>query len=216
MHRTGSKPLGSFSHSPQRGLAGYVTVPAGLALAFSLSLLAACGGGGDTASSRNGVSVVKPLSASAQAVAPAEPVSYEVQCSGSGQVNYQWNLGEGHTETNTTGRYALTSGYAELGKHTPSVTCTDARGSTLTLGLPVYVAVPQHTVRTIEAKSTVVAGANETKVDFNALCEATLPSNALIYQWDFGDGSRPETGGQRQPPLPQCAGAHLHGQAQLH
>jgi sugar lactone lactonase YvrE len=194
MHRTASPCTGPSSH-PSRDTSqdpahpGLARWCAPLALA-SLALLAACGGGeGADSAARTGVSIDKPLSSSALALAPGEEVRYEVECSGNGAMRYRWDAGDGRAQVENTSP-TFTTTYPEPGNYLPRVTCIDSREGQAISAADVYqhVAVPAHTVSGVQA---VPVDGSPGEFTLSASCvdsKGNQGGSALNYHWDFGDG----------------------------
>jgi sugar lactone lactonase YvrE len=160
-------------------------LPAAVAAVF----LAACGGGGgaDPGTQRSGVTVDQPLTASVQAIAPGESVTYSARCRGGGDIAYEWDAGDGRAAV-LGGASTAVYRYEREGRFLPRVTCRDSRGAQAVsaIAAPLLVAVPSHTLTRLQAERT--RGAGFTEVAFRADCLGD-PGVDLAIAWDFGDGS---------------------------
>ena len=113
--------------------------PAAIALALTLSLLASCGGGSGSGS---GSRTEPPPTVTRLTYSPVEPwkngvVTFETLCIGSGNLTYEWTLGDGTRKT-TTDPFTSHS-YLAGGDMPVTVTCTDGTNQKTSLGVTVTV-----------------------------------------------------------------------------
>jgi sugar lactone lactonase YvrE len=162
-------------------------------LVLMSAFLFACGGGegGDSANSRSGVSIGKPLRTTADTVAaaPGQEVTYEVSCSGADPIRYEWDPGDGSSLVRSD-RNTFSHTYTREGSYLPRVICTDGRGASAisSAGIYQHISVPVHTVSAVSAVAT--RGATHTEVTFDGTCLGSRGDSPLHYSWDFGDGNR--------------------------
>ena len=165
-------------------------------------LLAACGGGGSGESSGSTAQPNQPTTPSAKPLgshslellgsAPEEHAEISLKVSGSGDVlRYEWDFGDGKTETGTTPFVQHT--FVE-GEYTIGVTAIGAVGDTskASLQLKVRHKQPELSIGLKDDSETpwMTAGVLyfTSRLNYDSRRRLQIP-NGNSYLWDFGDGS---------------------------
>jgi|GEM_PF-4686678 len=106
-------------------------------------------------------------------------IFYDTAYSGSGNLNYAWNFGDGKTDSVQTPAHA----YTKAGAYTVTLTVTSQQGCTSTTSKNIRIsALP---VLAFHVQNNACAGSVVNLNDSTAL----LNKGSLAYTWNFGDGT---------------------------
>ena len=101
-------------------------------------------------------------------------------------LTYAWDFGDGGTSLLQNPNHT----YSSAGTYTAKVTVSDGRGGTASATVVVTVG---NRAPTVQLTATPTSGKSPLTVAFTAT-GSDLDGDALTYRYDFGDGSKPETG----------------------
>ena len=102
-------------------------------------------------------------------------------------LSYQWNFGDGITQTTTTS--PVTHPYGDNGVYQATVTVTDDDNGTVS-STPVQITITNLPPTASFSANPQNTDENNLTINFDAGASADPGNDALTYSWDFGDGTQ--------------------------
>lgn len=135
------------------------------------------------------------LTASSQTAGEGASITFNatVEAPSIDTLSYQWNFGDGITQTTTTS--PVTHPYGDNGVYQATVTVTDDDNGTVS-STPVQITITNLPPTASFSANPQNTDENNLTIDFDAGGSSDPGNDTLTYSWNFGDGSSPVSGPQ--------------------